>query len=156
MVTKIQEPAVTIRDLLDNNWQSANTSGVKPRISTGWFDQDALYPQISCSAFPEGTLMWGVESGQGSVQVRDGVVNVVTWSHRKMVDSGGSPIGTNPKEFRYEMRQEIERIVVANENSAIDLLEIRFGEVTPDVKTDFPEPVYTDDIQIVYRWIRRP
>lgn len=110
-----EDPILTIRDLLIANWNPANTSGLTPRIHTGSFNHSWAEPQVAIldpSEFPAGggqTGFRGIESTTGNgVKFMIGNVTVGGYSH----DEDNS--GTNPRILRFEISEEIKRIIKDN------------------------------------------
>lgn len=149
----MQDPVLTIQDLLSNNWDNSNTSiSYDPNIHTGWVDTEANNPQVTVST-PTETARGGPApftgidpSGAGPIQEFTGFVQVDCWSNREWES-------TNPKKLTFEFSEEVKRIVKDNVLSATDLRYIGWSGrrfvVDPEMeKTLFR---YTCEVDYLYR-----
>lgn len=155
----MQDPVLTIKDLLASNWSSSNTSvGYDPAIHTGWHSSEADEPQVTVSNPEESPIRGGTTgyaaadaTGAGGVQELDGTVSVDCWSDRDVEDS------VNPKKLTFEFTEEIKRIVTANQHAATDLRIINYGGrtfVPPD--PDESPPVFHYAVPVGYLYESRP
>lgn len=110
-----EDPILTLQNLLVDNWNPANTSSITPRIHTGSFNHSWAQAQVAIldpTEFPTGggeTGFRGIESTTGNgVKFMIGRVTVGCYSH----DDDNS--GQNPRKLRFEMSEEIKRIIKAN------------------------------------------
>ena len=116
------DPKVLLKDLIKNNWNAANTSGVTPDFHTGWHNPHSKSEQITFTGKHEtfeGRSGYGaIEGGGGGpVQIVDGKVFVNLWATR---DEGAG--GANPKKLVYQFEREVRRILLANFGS-VDTLD---------------------------------
>lgn len=140
----MDDPKLSIKNLIKDNWDSDNTSNVTPNIHTGWYDAKSNRPQVTFTDPSEAVIAGGVSgytgmtSGGTPTQQWDGSVSVNFWVTREAVS-------VNPKAFLFEMRREVQRIVKANYDAISDLHCIAWkgGMEMPD----------TDQSPVVYRWI---
>lgn len=156
-VTQITDPKVTVRNLVKNNWNAANTQSVTPTFSTGWYDKKKKLPILTVTTPRQFVRHRGTDgSGNGVVQIRSGSVLADAWVDRGVV-AGGSAVGTaGAKNLAYQMFQEVDRIVTANQNSVSDFLHIEVGTSTELVETEESPAVYRRQAQIRYWWIKQP
>ena len=124
----VQDPVLTIQNLLVDNWNTSNTSiGYRPSIHTGWIDSAANQPQITITSASESPMGFGTPysgikpDGSGPTQRMMGTIAVGCWSNREVEPR------VNPKKLTYEMSEEVRRIVHANVNSATDLETIGYN-----------------------------
>lgn len=152
----MQDPVLSILNLLQNNWNNANTSiGYDPDIHSGWHASDAGNPQVTVSNPEESPINGGTTGyaaiaadGSGGTQELDGIVNVDCWSDRDVESS------VNPKKLTFEFTEEIRRIVKANQTNATDLRLIAYGGrnfVPPGGDEDPPTFHYNVPVQYGYR-----
>lgn len=154
----VQDPQLTIQNLLDNNWNTANTSiSSKPEVFTGWRRAEATKPQVTVSTPDEGPLggastpFRGIDpSGAGPVQDINGFVDVNCWSDREVESS------VNPKKLTYEFSEEVKRIVKANTLSATDLDFIGYDGRSFLVDPEANPTVFRYQVTIQYGYQNRP
>lgn len=155
----MQDPVITIQDLLSNNWKNANTSiSYDPDIHTGWHQEEADTPQVTVTNPEESPIDGGRTgysaidgSGAGPVQELGGSVNVDCWSDRE------SESGVNPKKLTFEFTEEIKRIVKGDITTATDLRVINYGGrrfVPPDPSEN--PPVFHYNVPVGYIYEERP
>lgn len=158
-MTAIQDPVITVEELLADNWNAGNTSiGYDPDIHTGWHSDDADSPQVTVTN-PEESPLGGGETGfsamdgagGGAVQELSGTVNVDCWSDR---DVEG---GVNPKKLTYEFTEEVKRIVDANRLTATDLRLIAYlGRAFVPPGSEEHPPAFRYNCPINYLYESRP
>jgi len=140
----MNDPKVSIKDIIKNNWNASNTSSITPRIHTGWFDIKATTPQITVtdtSEVVEGggvTAYTGISTNGTPAKLWVGTAAVNIWVTREAVS-------INPKQCLFEMRKEIERIIKAKYDDVSDLDYLSW-------KGGF-EQVESDQSPVVYRFI---
>lgn len=114
MPTLPKDPILTVYDFLVAGWNSANTSGVTPKIHTGWFNVNWKTPQVTVTDLREFPVSGGVtgfrsiDSLGNGAKLMIGNMTVGVWSH---VDDNSN---INPKQLTFEMSEEVKRIVKAN------------------------------------------
>lgn len=125
MVSQQEEASVIIRDILDNNWDKANTSSIKPKIKTGWWNESRFDNMVTISGQTETqsdggrTGYFGFQSGNGPVKDMDGSVQVDCWSESEQFQTNNK----NAKDVVYEFSEEVKRIVTDN---TITINNLRF------------------------------
>lgn len=153
-----EDPKVTVRDLLRANWDPANTSGITPAISTGWYDGASANTQVSVADPDDSEIgggdtgLEGIQAGGGHVQARSGFVRCHCWVHRDMEDVDAA--GVNPKTLAWQFRQEIFRIVLANVLTPGDPVmdNIAPGASTEVTDADEAPTLYRRIVNVVYAW----
>lgn len=126
-ITSLEEPAVTIRDLLAAGWNAANTVlASAPDVSTGWWDRSNVRPQVTVTPLPQeedtgSRTGWSSIRGDGSGlnQRVLGEVQVDCWAQRDPDDVSGP----NPKTVVWDLASEVKRIVTANATGGTGSLE---------------------------------
>lgn len=153
----VQDPTLTIRDLLDDNWNTSNTSvSYKPAIHTGWIDTTANQPQITVTSATESasgreTPFSGIDpSGAGPIQTIVGTLKVNCWSNREAEGR------VNPKKLTYEFSEEVKRILKANVTGATDLRYIGYMGRTLRVEEESESVWFRYDISVWYVYCERP
>lgn len=118
----MNDPKLSIRNLIKNNWDASNTSDIIPTVSTGWFDTKNKTPQITVTNPTEVVFGGGPSgyTGMGSTpsQYWDGSVNVDLWVTR---EDAGIKDAVNPKKFLFQMKKEVKRIIKAKYQDISDL-----------------------------------
>jgi len=161
-----KEPIVYLRDALKADWDNTNTSLTEdPRIHTGWYDESSTSPQITITNPNENAINGGntgysgmnPSSGSAS-QIIDGVAIVNSWAGTREdlqgEGSGGADI--NPKQLRWEMKEEIERIARSyssgyTSGGTLQLTYIVPRNSTAIVETDDrPHAVYRYETRVGY------
>lgn len=154
--TSITDPILTIKDLLKDNWNPANTSSVTPTFSTGWWDESNTSPQVTITNpddIARGTTGYtGIKSdGSGPTQEYDGEVDVGCWAVR---DEDGHNV--NPKKLTYEFKEEIRRILMANAQGAGSLNRIALMRDTLVVDQEATPTLYHRVCEVGYGYIVEP
>lgn len=115
-----KDPKLVVRDLISNNWNTANTSiNDAPRVHTGWYNGAEGWgdtPQISVTNANENPLGGGntgfsaikADGSTPPIKHMLGFVDVVCWAHQDMYD------GVNAKTLIYEFSEEVKRIIKDN------------------------------------------
>ena len=159
----MNDPKLSIKDLIRDNWNSDNTSGVTPSTHTGWYDLKSTMPQITVTD-PSEVVEGGGASGYTGMgsdgtpsQLMKGGVDVNLWCTRLSAErwlalTGSSTI-INPKKCIFEMRQEIARIVKAGYESITDLSHIVWRGGGEIVETDKSPVVYRFAGEIGYSYL---
>ena len=148
------EPKVSIMDLVEENWNSENVSGITPDFHTGWWNPHSGATQLTFTGDDEafhGESGYGaIEGGGGGpVQIVNGVMFANCWAFRSE-GVGGS---TNPKKIVYEMAKEVRRIILANFNTITNLTYVSvigIGDVPPDDGTN--PMVFRKAVTIGFNW----
>lgn len=157
MTTNIQEPSITIRDLLRDNWDNSNTSiSSDPDIDTGWWDFNSDSPQVTLAGGEDspvggGQTGWsGINSVGDPVQEMDGSVQIDCWANRRSAS-------VNPKTLVYEFAEEVRRIIYNNaKNPGNDLRFLKWmgRSNQPDVGGD---PIrYRQRCLVGFDWFDEP
>lgn len=161
MTRELREQLVL--DLLQDAWTPANTAGVTPNITFGWYDQKEegtpLLTVGESEESPSGGGATGYDSmdgaGGGPEQTMDGSVPVNVWTHRGDLDSAST---SSQREYNGLAVEEVARIVRAN---AVRPTNPRTGEqpvrlIGVGVAQAVPEPnehaVYRKQIPVPYRY----
>lgn len=154
MSVTIQDPVVTVYDLLRTNWTAANTSSITPQFSTGWFDRKNDTTQVTVTNPDEGELA-GADGytaigadGSGPVSRMNGAMDVNAWAHRGMSDIGS----VNPKQLVYEFSEEIKRIIRTNTLTATDLDFVKWDGRSALVETEESPAVFRQLCRVTYRY----
>lgn len=148
----MNDPKVTIKDLIKNNWNSVNTSGITPNIHTGWYDVKANTPQVTVTDTSEVieaggvTGYTGMSSNGTPAQLWVGSASVNCWVTRDAVS-------VNPKQFLFEMREEIKRIIRANYDQAVDLDYLSWKGGSELVDTGISPVVYRFAGEVGYAYL---
>lgn len=116
-----QEPEYAIMHLLRDQWQSGATSAGfdTSHISTGWFSETRTHPQITVSHQGDslkGTTGYTAVSDDGPTAWPRGRAQIDCWVPN--TDNWSSP--GSAKDHRWELQQEVKRIVHANASGLID------------------------------------
>jgi hypothetical protein len=116
-----QEPEYALMHLLRNEWQSgATTEGFNTNhISTGWFSETRKHPQITVSHVGDslkGVTGYTAVGDTGPSAWQRGRAQVDCWVPN--LDSWSSPGAA--KDHRWELQQEVKRIIHANAEGLID------------------------------------
>lgn len=122
MATQIQDPKISIKDLIDNNWDTSNTSiSSKPTITTGWWDNSNENPMVTISGAEESPIGGGTTgfSGIEPTKELEGSLQVDCWSDRNATT-------VNPKKLTFEFSDEVKRIIDENHDQATDLRYVTF------------------------------
>jgi len=102
----MQDPKLTIKDLLKNNWKASNTNNVTPSFSTGLWDENNKYPQITITAEDENLIIPGDTGynglGPNALQNVEGFVDVNCWAVREEKESEDFNNGANPKGLTFQ------------------------------------------------------
>lgn len=152
-----EEPAVRIRDLLEDNWDASNTSSITPKIHTGWFNNGwGDTPQVTITNPDENTFGGGdtgfiatEASGAGPVQAYVGTLMVVGWAHHEMNDQ-------NPKSLVFEFSEEIKRIISNNLFDVQELEWVSFVGKERRVDVNADPTLFRQDCEVRYFYYRRP
>lgn len=161
MALPSQEPNVSVKKTLENNWDNTNTSANSdPKFHTGIYDENADEPQVSVTPVSETSIEGGDTgftyiapgSGEGG-QVRDGLLDVGCWADRNDAESVGSDF---PKLLTYEFRREVVRILMNNQKSVTGLETIGPSDSDLIVEDD-RDPVVFHRIQtLTYSYDNEP
>ena len=116
-------PKIGIKNLVKAEWIPANTSTVTPSFSTGWYDRKNVSPQVTFTdpvlvSISSGTTgFFGMKSNGTPSKYWDGTIAVNLWVTREALETEA----VNPKQYIYEMREEIDRILQAGYGSVSGL-----------------------------------
>jgi len=139
----MNDPKLSIKNLISDNWDSDNTSGITPNTHTGWFDTRSNLVQVTVTDSSEVVERGGVTGYTGiatngaPAQLWVGSLSVNCWLTR-------DAISINPKQAIFEMKEELRRIVKAHYESISDLQWISWRggmEMVDDTQSP-----------VVYRW----
>lgn len=156
-------PELKIRTLLLDNWVPANTSNITPKIHTGWYNTAwNTTPQITITD-PQDIIHLGGDTGISAFTGGGDLVRfvftdvlVVPWAHREMVDSNGSTfksLSINPKQFVWEVSNEIQRIIEVNMFSDPELEFVTWLSKSRIVE-DRIQPIvfrYNNNVRLAYK-----
>jgi len=142
------DPTLTIKNLLRDEWATANTSNIEPNFSTGWWDDNNDMPQVTVGHADEGpnpdTTTGQTRLGTtGTVaQNVSGAVDVNCWASRESSSE-------NPKKVVFEFKEEARRIIQSNiecsATSPVDLTGMNYlgwGGAIDRADTDVNPVVY--------------
>jgi len=110
----IEAPAITIRNLLKNNWESSNTSNSTPKIHTGWWSESSKKHQLTITN-PEESEATGSETGYSGIgpdgpnKFFSGIIYSNVWATREQTEKFTSI--ENPKQLTWLISEEIDRIL---------------------------------------------
>lgn len=115
-----EAPEKLVLDLLTSEWNSANTFGLTPRITYGWFDEDGDIPQVTVPQADE-SVAGGGETGYSGIdpstgegtQHYSGEVTVHVWSRGDDLSTADT---SHPRQYNSEASEEIRRIAKANDD----------------------------------------
>lgn len=117
--TDLEDPRVTLKNLLENNWTAGNTPSVDtPNFATEWIDRvDKNRPLVTVTNPNDTpTAPTGYSSirgdGSGVNQRKRGFVFLNAWGEDRRPDEVDTK--PNPKTQAREMWNEVERIILAN------------------------------------------
>ena len=116
----MNDPTTSIMNLIEDNWDDDNTGSITPVFSTGWYDSNAVRPQITFTDSSEAPQSAGiapffgiVTNGSPSQYIVESLACNI-WVTRDSVS-------INPKTARYQMKQEVRRILKAKYDTISDL-----------------------------------
>lgn len=164
MPTQLTEkPSKTVRDLLFNNWNAANTNSYDPNLPAGDsnllpihygnYNSSLSDPQISITNNEgEDNTTFGIDpGGGGATHFRNGAVLVQVWAEDDVEYNGG----LNAEDTVETLRLEAERVIHANSTGAGELLKLfpewsgRFPD--PD---DVQTPTWQSQLRVNYEWFK--
>jgi len=157
-VQSLEEPVVTIRNLLVAQWDPANTVlAAAPSISTGWWDRSNVRPQVTVSPLPD-LPADGTETGYTSTQGDGsgpnqrvvGEVQVDCWAVRA---ADGDP---NPKTVVWDLSREVKRIAAAAFAGTGALDFVGFEDAGRDVDTTASPVVFRRTVMVTYGYLLTP
>lgn len=156
-----EDPYVILRDLLQNNWTSANISGTfdeSKRIHTGSYDDNNNYPEVTLTEKDEDHTPDGIDpSGSGLTSWVDGIIQCRVWA-----PADRDKLGVNPKLMRFELAQEIQDIIYDNQSGTTDsngnaqLTRIEIGNPFDDVENTDDPVILRSTIPIGYQYHASP
>jgi len=138
----LNDPKLSVRNLIKDNWDSDNTSSITPVIHCGWFDYKSNLPQVTVtnsSEVPIGggeTGYFGMVPSGTPAQYWEGSMMVDCWTTREAT-------AVNPKQLVFEFAEEIKRIIKAKYAAVSDLDWISWMGSS--------EIVHDDQSPVVYR-----
>ena len=147
-----EDPKMTIMNLLDNNWDSSNTSiSTNPKISTGWWDKSNNTPQVSVTNRQDLGEGASFNDGGGEGVGRDETTTVLVTAFAQRQD--GEP---NPKKLSFEFQQEAARIIGNNAGSIGDFYLTTVDSPTelPPNDPELPPAVFGYQLTVTGRWLR--
>ena len=129
----MNDPVVSIKDVIEDNWTATNTSTITPVFSTGWYSSKQKLPQITFTdpaEFPQssGTAPFlGITTNGAPHQYFVSSIDCNVWVSR-------AGVSINPKKCRFEFVQEIQRILLAKyaEVGDLDFIGWRGGQARVD------------------------
>lgn len=159
MVTDIDDPKLTVRDLLRSNWDNSGlpTQLVDDDIHVGWWDAGKDYPQISVSNTEESPFGGGRTGynglqgdGSGPIQTINGSVTVNCWGGTR---NDYSESGLEQKQA-HEMADEVERIIMEHHTPSGGLTSLSITEASDVIDTEAEPVVHRVNIQVSYTYTR--
>lgn len=161
-----REPVVIVRELLMNEWDDTATAlGSTPTVHTGWYDDSSTSPQITVTNPDENTINGGdtgyaaMNSATGSgAQLIDGIMLVNAWAGTRadLEGEGSNGEDLNPKQLRWQMKEEVERITRAYSSGYTDSGNVELSYIVPRRSTgvvetnDRPHAVYRYETTVGY------
>lgn len=110
-----------VRDLLAGNWDPANTFGITPHITYGWFDEDKTKPQVTIREPDEGPVDGGETGyasmsgdGSGPSQSIGGDCQVHLWAREADVSGANASAGENPRNWLSFAREQVYDVIRSN------------------------------------------
>lgn len=156
-----EEPGVIIKNLLQAEWDATNIDGsfdASRRLSTGWWDEENPYTQITVSGMSEDRSPTGIDPGGGGfTSWADGTLDVNIWVPNDRDTTGG----LHPKSHRWELDREVQRIFGRNsegttsDDGSPQLTRIESGESTYSVDDGDPV-IFRARIRVGYQHHIRP
>jgi len=157
-----REASLILRDLLQTDWKTSNVDEeFNPVwISTGRYDNDTDYPEVTLSSFDEDTSPTGIDpGGKGLTSWIDGTGNIGVWVPYTDDYRSAGPA----KSFRYQLAREVHRIMQNNaEGTTTDagepeLTRIETGTVQQFVEENEDEPpIFRAIVPVGYGYHSRP
>jgi hypothetical protein len=137
----MNDPVISIKDLVKDNWTAANTSGVTPYCHTGWWDTKSNHVQITFTDPSKVVVAGGAAHFTGMTssgvpaKLWDCTLTVNIWITRESA-------GKEPKQLRFEMEQEVDRILKKYFEEISDLQYVTWKGGFGTVESDPPPTVY--------------
>lgn len=108
-------PEVVVRNIIRDNWNTANTSGETFNVHHGWIDieGDSLEVTVSDpndSAVTDTSGYAGINVNGSPSQDYQGTVSVNVWADRTRTTQ-------NPRKMAWEGREEVQRIIQTNHDA---------------------------------------
>lgn len=144
-------------DFLLAEWNPDNTSGIKPKISSGWYDFNSDFPQVTVTGVSE-NVIGGGDTGYNSInlggtaptQIMGGEVAVNCWAQR-----GRGTDGNNPKTLVYQFSEEVKRIIRNNHEGDSELETLAFNSREQIVDNDSEPTVFRFECMVGYIYLER-
>lgn len=166
-VKDLRDPVATIRKLMVDNWDPANTPDLssRPEISTGWWNSDDALPQVTITGRDDPAKRatatgWTAISADGSGPVREvaGQVTVRCWA---AFGTDPTSRGADPRKLRHQMGREVARIITlfadGDDAATEDLESLGFDGPTDDEsRDDADRMVFVAIYRISYEYALTP
>lgn len=148
-VDKIIDPVVTVRQLLESNWNAANTQGITPTVTHGWYNRlrDKTKLMVTVTGISEYERL-ATLSALGPGALFEGRLDVNAWATKDT--TGGSALA---RKLVYQAREEISRIVRENQNSVADLLWVKVVGRRPITDDDEESVIFRYLVEVSYGWV---
>ncbi|MHA1286254.1 MAG: hypothetical protein ACTSPB_02500 [Candidatus Thorarchaeota archaeon] len=144
----MQDPLVTLFSALKTNWSlTGDLAPENIRFSTGWFEEDVDFPQITISEISDRNEPF--ELGYGTIRVT-ATYQIDIWVPILRTTAKGPGLA---KQHKWKMREEIKRILKTN---LIGLQDLRYvvldqtGRNLDELDRSPPILRYSLDVSVVY------
>lgn len=152
-----KDPILLILELLEDNWDSSNTSSITPKFGVGWYETEASSTQVIVAQHPDEYSLGatGVDglSGSGSPNQRiRGLIFVEVFVEEPVSDDGTAYI---PEALAYVFVREIRRIIMANFNNvqADGYDYVTYSGMNRIVPSEDDHPISTRySVRLGYQW----
>lgn len=152
------DPQITVVNLLKDNWDNSNTTDAStdPAINTGWWNEPPDDFQVGVTNKDESaqgdTGYSGIDpTGSGPIKEMDGLLLTTCWVKYD------TDAFTNPKRLRFEMGEEVQRII-GNNTTGKDSIDRYISVDGPQetVLQDTSPTVLGHQFTITYGYQRTP
>lgn len=157
-MTELADPKVVVKDLLNAEWDAANTSeSSPPEFRTGWRDSDLTAPQVTVSHDEESptspTGFNGLGPNGPTAELR-GTAQVNVWTRRDICEA-------HPRTVGHEFTEEVKRIIREFGPSIADYDGFTINGLDASAyrylswlgREHMPEPVEAEDAPVVERFL---
>ena len=135
------DPVIGLMELLEDNWVAANVSSITPVFSTGWYDSKQKLPQVTLTDptdTPQSTgnaPFFGLVTNGVPPQYFVDSIACNVWVTR-------AGVAINPKKARYEIKEEIKRILQDEYDQVSGLDYVGWNGGIGVVDPDISPPVF--------------
>lgn len=150
----VSDPKISVRDLLDNNWDHSNTViSEDPLIHTGWFNHDwSGRAQVTVTDADEDAIggatgFSGISASGEGLQIELGQMFVGCWATDPMYD------GAHFKQVAYDLSEEVKRIVLDNTFGISDMQWVAWKGRRDVIDRDADPILYRYECTVVYQYL---